>query len=492
MRFILSLLFLLCLGATRLPAGEDAAAWLDRAADSTLSLREREYAARQVMMLADPSASIVISALRGVGSDSGLRRQVAAGILGEMAVASAEGPLLEAAFGKDYFLAEAAAAALARLYSRRSDSEIYALLKRGEPGEGGVPGSEPGGEEDDWLALSLRAADTKARFRSLALRGLARKYAAGDQPLPEPLAAFVWEGLLDANADLRRSAVALVPRCGSSEASEKLAVFLYTESKPALLVDALRAMGEMRPPEYGEAVERHAAHDDPLVQVEALAALDAMGYAYTIFPPVPGARSVAAFVSHPSTPVRLRAIEILADTRNPEALEYLLAALFDRVGRNRAAAAAALGELGFPGAVGGLTPLLKDGRPEARMAAAVALAKFGVMGVTAGVLDDLQSGALPFRRAAAAALGKIGDPRVIPGLSAVLGDADVELACLAADSLAELRSPDAGRALFQAMTRTAHPMLSDAARRALTVIYEDDPGYTPSNWDSWARRNRFE
>ena len=67
--------------ATPQTLGGDAGWWLERASNSELSLREREYAARQVMVLADSSASILVTALRD--RDGGaLKRQVAAGILG--------------------------------------------------------------------------------------------------------------------------------------------------------------------------------------------------------------------------------------------------------------------------------------------------------------------------------------------------------------------------------------------------------------------------
>ena len=471
-------------------AADTVADWLDRAANPTLTLREREFAARQVLMLADESASILVSALRGEGSDSGLRRQVAAGLLGELAVPVAEAPLLEAAFGKDYFLAEAAASALARIYARLPDGELYALLKKGGRDRNVVPGGTPEGEED-WLVLSLSAAGNRGRFRGIVMRGLALKYAAGDKAMPGPLVDCVWEGLLDADRELRRSSAEAATKTGNSLAPEKLAAFLYSENDSKLLIAGLRSMREMRPPDYGEAAERQTANADPLVAVEALATLDAMGYESAMFPAFPGARAVATMVSHPSTPVRRRAIEFLAESRNPAALEYLLTALFDRVGPNRAAAARALGELGFAGATGGLSPLLRDGRPEVRTEAAVALSRLGVVGVASGQIDLLAGGDAPFRRAAAEALGRIGDARAIPALLKTLVDADAELACLSAEALGRLGRREAGTELYRVMTTTPNPVLSDSARKALHDIYHDDPGVSKSSWESWALRNRL-
>ncbi len=486
MRIVAALAFLLLSNAC---AADTARDWLDRAADPQLNLRQREYAARQVLMLADSSASILISALQGVGSDSGLRRQVAAGLLGEIGSPQFEAPLLEAAFDKNYFLSEAAAAALARVYSRLKDGELYSLLKKG----GRDPGTVPGGvtEGDDWLVLSTGQARHRDRIRGIVMRGLELKYHDSANPMPDPLADCVWEGLLAADRDLRLYSIDLVPRTGSSLASEKLAALLYVETEPKLLVRALRAMAEMRPPQYHDAVRRHVAHSDPQVALEALAALVAMGYDELLLPAAQGERAIGSYVVHPSTPVRRRAVELLAESKNPGALPFLTQALFDRVGPNRAAAAKALGELGFPGAVGGLSPLLGDGRPDAREEAAVALAKLGVVGVTARMIDDLQGDDMPFRRAAAEALGRIGDVRAAPALEKALGDPDAELACLAADALAKLDRKQSGPALYRLMTGGGEAVVVDAARQSLEKIYRDDPGDTPSGWEAWRARNKL-
>lgn len=223
--------------------------------------------------------------------------------------------------------------------------------------------------------------------------------------------------------------------------------------------------------------------------LEALAALDAMGYAGALFPLRPGMKAVAAYVSHPSTPVRRRAVELLGQSRNPAALEYLLLALHDRVGQNRAAAARAVGELGFAAAVGGVTPLLRDGRPEVRVEAATALNRLGVVGVSAGVLDDLAGDSLPFRRAAAETLGRLGDTRAVPALLETLSDEDLELARIAAEALGKLGDRRAGPGLYAAMAGGRDATLSDTARRALLDIYLDDPGASASAWESWRRRN---
>lgn len=489
MRIVLALVLVLSACIRISVAADSAVEWLDRAADPKLSLREREFAARRTIMLADSSASILISALRGDGSDSGLRCQVAAGLLGEMDVPEAEGPLLEAAFGEDYFLAEAAARALARRYSRRTDGELYTMLKKGLPDSRGLP--DAADDDDDWLAISIKASKLRGRFRSLAMRGLALKYSEPGAAIPEHLAACVWDGLVDADPELRLHSIRAAAKTADSRATDRLAAFLYTENDPKLLQAALEVMATLRPPEYGEAVERHTAHDNPGVALEALAALDAMGYPGVMFPVSSGARSIAGFVSHPSTPVRRRAIDLLAASKNPAAIEPLQAALFDRVAANRAAAAKALGELGFVGAIGVLNPLLKDGRPEVRAEAAVALARLGVVGVTNAMREDLAGGSPPFRRAAAEALGRMDAGPAGPALAGVLGDDDLELACIAAEALGRLKARDQAEHLYAAMLTTDRPVLADTARQALTAMFNDDPGATREAWLAWGRRNGY-
>ncbi len=444
--------------------------WFDLAADATVDSRSREFAARQLIMLADQSASILLDTLRDAAAESGLRRQVAAKILAEMPTAEAEGALLEAAFGDEYFLAEAAKTGLVRLYSRLSDGDLYRLLTRGAR-EREFTGNRRG--RDDWIALSLDQAVNRGRFQALVLRGVELKYAGNDAPLPEPLTWCVWEALLSPETELRLAGVSLAPRVGTSLAPERVAALLYTENSPDVLVAALRAMAAMRPPAFGEAVERHVNHGEALVALEALATLDAMGYPGMLFPARTDRRTVAGFVTHPSTPVRRRAIEILASGKNPAAFEALEQALFDRVGNNRALAARGLGRMGATAAVGALLPLQNDGRPEVRAEAAVALSRLGVVGVAARLVADLRDGTLPFRLAAAEALGRVGDRQAVPALLEALGDESPEVACRAAEALAVLGDPSAVDGIREAMAYHADDpvvlAVFDGAVRALST-----------------------
>lgn len=459
--------------------------WLEIASNPQQSSRRRNYAAGQILVLADASASTLFSALRD--ADRSLKRQVAARLLGRLEPSGAEAALLTAAFGEDFFLASAAKQALTEIYSHWDDQHLHALLRQGRRENLTQPGTLPTG--DDWLALTMAESKAKSQFRAVVMQGIARKYGAGLSPMPEALAALVWDSLLDADTDLRLAAVQAAAVSRSPEAPEKLAAFLYSENNTKLLVEALRAMAAMRPPDHGAAVERQAAHSEPMVALEALAAMAAMGYQGVMFA-APGERTVAAFVQHPSTPVRLRAIEILAATRNPAALEPLMAGLHDRVGPNRAAAAKALGELGFTGAAGDISPLRRDDRADVRTEAAVALHRLGVVGVTSGCVDDLSAETpLPHRQAAARALGRMGDKRAVKHLIPLLRDEDEELACLAADALGALQDKQAGPPLFETLRGTDNIFLADAVRSALATLYRDDPGDVASGWETWAVRN---
>lgn len=485
---LLSMLLILAFASIGASAAESAAEWLDIAADARAGSRQREYAASQLIMLADASASILIAAVRGDGSESGLRRQVAARILGETNIPGAEAVLLESVAGRDHFLAEAAKDALTRLYSRLSAGELYALYTKGARERHSLPEGDLG-DGDDWIYLSLRQAEMRGRFKALVMRGMALKYASSDEVLPEPLSWCVWDGLVDPERELRRAALDMAPRVRNSLATEKLAAFLYMENDPGLLTAALRVMALLAPSDYGQAVERHIRHDDPMVALEACAALTAMGYPGTLFPEPSGGRSVAGFVLHPSTPVRRRAMEILGGSRNPAAIEYLEAGLRDRVALNRTVAVKALGELGFTGSAGLLSPLLRDGRPDVRAEAAVALARMGVVGAAAAMVEDLRAASPPFRLAAAGALGRIGAADAVPELLNAAAGRDTELACASVEALGRIGDKAAGAGLYALLRAAREPAVSTCARAALAAIYRDDPGNGDAEREAWAARN---
>ncbi|MCL2001315.1 MAG: HEAT repeat domain-containing protein, partial [Planctomycetes bacterium] len=83
------------------------------------------------------------------------------------------------------------------------------------------------------------------------------------------------------------------------------------------------------------------------------------------------------------------------------------------------------------------------------------------------------------------------DARAMAALSAALDDEDVELARMAAEALGRLGLRESGEALFSIMEKADDPILVDAARKSLAVLFKDDPGSSKSGWESWAKRNRM-
>ncbi|MDR1612393.1 MAG: HEAT repeat domain-containing protein [Planctomycetota bacterium] len=473
-------------GAAR---SENAKSLLELAVDADSPAYVKKYAHSRLRMLADESASVFFPHVEKGGPKGAL----SARLLGGASSGAGEAVLLAAAFGDDRLVAPAAVESLARLHSRKSDRELFRLLRYGgpEPGETRLPG-----EAEDWLELTLRDAASRSRFRAIVMHGLYLRHARLDAggapaPMPDSLTRKIWECLGDSDPELRLWSARAAGVSGSDLAPERLASFLYFESVPRLLIAGLRVMAGLRPPGHGGAVERHVRHDDPMVALEALATLDALGYEYAMFPPAPGQgyRCVAAFVRHPSTAVRLRALEILAGVADPRSEDYVVAALGDLSGPVRILAARIAGEKRFPNAAGELTILLNDSWPAVRGEAARALSRLGVVGVAPRMLDDLEQGDPEQRREAAGALGDIGDARAVRYLLAALAAGDPELAATVLEALGKLGDRSAGEKIYALMRSTDDPALADAARRALFLLFGDDPGDSNPNREAWARRN---
>lgn len=142
---------------------------------------------------------------------------------------------------------------------------------------------------------------------------------------------------------------------------------------------------------------------------------------------------------------RIRAIESLAQMREPDAVPSLIATLKDSTPRVRAEAADALSRLGDPQAVGPVMALLKD------------------------TVWDV-------RQAAAAALGRFRDPSAIPKLSLTLVDPDVEVRETAIKALREIGDPAAVTGLVVAL-KDEHSGVRHAAASALRVL---DPRWEES------------
>jgi HEAT repeat protein len=120
--------------------------------------------------------------------------------------------------------------------------------------------------------------------------------------------------------------------------------------------------------------------------------------------------------------VRCAAAAALRNLGGPGAIAPLIAALTDVHQRVRAAAAEALGLLGAPEAFEPLIPLVNDQQWEVRQAAALALGKFHDRRAVEPVMALLKDGDREVREAAVRALGEIGDSRAIGPLILVLKD----------------------------------------------------------------------
>ncbi len=126
---------------------------------------------------------------------------------------------------------------------------------------------------------------------------------------------------------------------------------------------------------------------------------------------------IAPDLHHPNWRARLAAVQALRDSRDESAISDLLEALSDEDNDVRVTARTALEAIG-KAAIDGLLDVLREGRLEARVEAAQAL-------------------------------GTIGDPAAVDGLSAALDDESEWVRVPAADSLRQIGTRDALSAIEQ-------------------------------------------
>jgi HEAT repeat protein len=185
---------------------------------------------------------------------------------------------------------------------------------------------------------------------------------------------------------------------------------------------------------------RHADAIVPLIpllqdKVKAVREEAAAGLAAIGDPAIP---SLVNALRHEEWLIRLHAVEALGKTRSPQAVEPLLAILFnDQDSAVREDAARALGDIGDSRSVEYLCMLLRD--PALRTVAVEALGRIGDTRAVPALIELLAGAGLPeatttaascgdgwnedlkTQSAAARALGQIGDDRAIPSLVAALG-----------------------------------------------------------------------
>jgi len=145
----------------------------------------------------------------------------------------------------------------------------------------------------------------------------------------------------------------------------------------------------------------------------------------------PAVEPLIAALKDPDSPVRVGAVGVLGNIKDPRAVEPLMAALKDPDSGARGGAAVALGKIKDPRAVEPLMAALKDMDSGVRGGAVEALGEIGPPAAEPliAALKDPDSGV---RRSAAWALGDIKDPREVSVLLAAWSEPD--LAVIAAAS----------------------------------------------------------
>lgn len=121
--------------------------------------------------------------------------------------------------------------------------------------------------------------------------------------------------------------------------------------------------------------------------------------------------------------IRGRIAEILAQTKDPQAIPALLEALRGEFYTVRSRAASALGAIGDQGSVQPLIKALNDEEPEVRIEAVTAIGKFIIPETFDNMADPLlEDTEIEVRQAAAKALGGTQRPQAIPYLMLALRD----------------------------------------------------------------------
>jgi HEAT repeat protein len=168
-----------------------------------------------------------------------------------------------------------------------------------------------------------------------------------------------------------------------------------------------------------------------------------------------------------STEARAEAIEKLAKSSDPEAMDLLIEALQDRDGQVPVKAAEALGRLRNPRSVPALVATLKAPEPYIRWAAAEALAKIGAPAIASvvGVLSDPDPA---IRDVAIQALGKIG-PEAVPPLAALLRSPHRAVRETAAQALGNINDEQSVRPLIDALSDRDRTVREKAAAALVAV-----------------------
>ncbi len=459
-------------GMSRVSAGEAlrktrAGRLFDQAADLQAHRRERERAAE--LLLADPRAALPLL-LGRLQSERSIHRQTAAILLGELGDPRAEAPLVETALSEDFLAGGHARQALVKLYASFAPDAL------GERVASRLP---------EKIAEAARAGEARSLIAASACEAVHRMYGREEAPaLPATLEALLRDGLAHQSPDVRQAAARVLGLSGEKSAASALLARLDEETAPAVLATVCRAVARIRPVTGGEKLLPLAEHADKRVQLETIAALYGLGYGRTL-------PRIAAFLEEASQPLRVRAVEILGDLRDPAALKALGKATRDVSWVVRLEAVRAFGKMERPGVTGVLRLLLQDEHPRVRAEAAVLLDRMQVPGAVWALIDDLESGETAYRIAAARAAGRVRASRAIRALGSAVHAEDLELACSAAEALGKIGERRGTEELLAA-GRDPRPALRQAARQALQAIFGSDPGPDAEAWPAWAEAQASE
>lgn len=188
-------------------------------------------------------------------------------------------------------------------------------------------------------------------------------------------------------------------------------------------------------------------------------------------------REAAAALSNPAWPVRVAAVQALAERGKRAPVELLVAALRDRHESVRAAAARALGKLGKRALVAPLVAALNDPRWRVRTAAALALGNLRQRTPVEPLLACLNDRDASVRAAAVWALGRLGKRAPVGPLAAALQDSAWPVREAAALALRELGQRAPVVPLLAAHQMDQDSQVREAIGWALETRFSAQPGF---------------
>lgn len=297
-------------------------------------------------------------------------------------------------------------------------------------------------------ALQEALGDADEQVRRFAAEGMARH--------PDPRFAPALRPLLeDSSREVRLAALQALGACGDKRVVASLRPFLALDDEEFVMTaaEALGRLGDQesvsllveRLEAIGDDVERQAA------TLRIVEALRRIGDERAALP-------LVNLLSHPSHRVRGRIAEALGRMKTDgvaPALHDLLRS--DPQEEVQAAAARALGELGFPESKEVLVRVGLSERPSVRVQSLIALGRFQDPSLVPPVLELTTDPAPQVRYQAATLLGELGDRRAIPALEQLAGDAEELVRRAARRSLQQLGDTRSEAELQRAIGKAQRP-----------------------------------